>query len=66
MWGRSPYPFDLYLVNDTREREMRAPADVRRVPRETRPSVRWSVGQSLIRFGLRLTGDSPSSRPGLT
>jgi hypothetical protein len=62
MQNKSFYPLALYLVNEARERELRAAADARRVPRQPRPPVRWSVGRSLVRFGERLAGE-PSLNP---
>jgi hypothetical protein len=58
MENRQLYPLALYLANAARERERRAAADERRVPRQPRPSVRRSVGQSLVRFGERLAGEA--------
>jgi hypothetical protein len=51
------FPLALYLANDRREREFRANDRERSVPRQPRPSVRRSVGQSIVRFGERLAGD---------
>jgi hypothetical protein len=53
---------DLYLANDRREREFRAMALERSVPRQSRPSVRQSVGQSFVRFGARVAGE-PNLKP---
>ena len=53
---------DLYLAYDKREREFRAAALERSVPRQARPSVRRSVGQSFVRFGVRVSGE-PNLKP---
>jgi hypothetical protein len=53
---------DLYLANDRREREFRALELERSVPRQSRPSARQSVGQSFVRFGVRLSGE-PNMKP---
>ena len=53
---------DLYLANDRREREFRAMELERSVPRQSRGSVRQSVGQSFVRFGVRLSGE-PNMKP---
>ena len=52
---------DLYLAYDRREREFRAAELERSVPRPDR-SVRQSVGQSFVRFGVRVAGE-PNLRP---
>jgi hypothetical protein len=56
------FPMALYLANDRREREVHAAARERSVPRRPRPSIRQSVGQSLVRFGVRLAGE-PNLKP---
>jgi hypothetical protein len=53
---------DLYLAYDRREREFRAMELERMVPRRPRPSVRQSVGQSVVRFGVRVSGE-PNLKP---
>ena len=53
---------DLYLANDRREREFRAMELERSVPRQSGPSVRQSVGQSVVRFGVRVSGE-PNLKP---
>jgi hypothetical protein len=62
MENRKLFPLALYLVNDMRERELRAAADARRVPSQPRPSVRRSVGRSFVKLGERLAGE-PSLKP---
>jgi len=53
---------DLYLAYDRREREFRAMELERSVPSQSRGSVRQSVGQSVVRFGVRVSGE-PSMKP---
>jgi hypothetical protein len=62
MHDKSFFPLALYLANASRERDLRAAADERRVPRQPRLSVRRSVGQFLVRFGERLAGE-PALKP---
>jgi hypothetical protein len=57
MENRSIYPLALYLANDARDREMRDADRARRVPSQTRRSIRQAVGQSLVRVGARLAGE---------
>jgi hypothetical protein len=57
MNNRPIYPLALYLANDAREREIRAAERARRVPTQPRPSVRRSVGRSIVRIGARLAGE---------
>jgi hypothetical protein len=57
MNNRPMYPLALYLANDAREREIRAAERARRVPSQPRPSVRRSVGRSIVRIGARLAGE---------
>jgi hypothetical protein len=57
MNNRPIYPLALYLANDAREREIRAAERARRVPSQPRPSVRRSVGRSIVRIGARLAGE---------
>jgi hypothetical protein len=52
------FPVALYLANDRREREFLANERERSVVRQPRPSVRRSVGQSIVRFGERLAGEA--------
>jgi hypothetical protein len=52
------FPLALYLANDKREREFEANERERSVRRQPRPSVRRSVGQSIVRFGERLAGEA--------
>ncbi|HXI81272.1 MAG TPA: hypothetical protein VNM34_10705 [Verrucomicrobiae bacterium] len=52
------FPMALYLANDRREREVQAAARERSVARRPRPSLRWSLGQSLVKFGERLAGEA--------
>ncbi|HEX3428219.1 MAG TPA: hypothetical protein VHS36_05380 [Candidatus Limnocylindrales bacterium] len=52
------FPLALYLANDRREREFQASARERSVVRQPRPSVRRSVGQSIVRFGDWLAGET--------
>jgi hypothetical protein len=59
MENRPLYPLALYLVNEARERDFRAAADERLVPRRPRRSVRLVVGRSLVRAGERLAGEPP-------
>jgi len=56
------YPLALYLAKARREDELREAEDIRRLPRQPRPSVRRSVGQSLVRLGERLAGE-PNLKP---
>jgi hypothetical protein len=56
------FPMALYLAKARRDDELREAADVRQLPRHARPSVRRSVGQSLVRLGVRLAGE-PNLRP---
>jgi hypothetical protein len=56
------FPMALYLAKARRADELREAADVRKLPRHARPSVRRSVGQSLVRLGVRLAGE-PNLRP---
>jgi hypothetical protein len=51
------FPLALYLAQERREHEIRAAALERSVQRKPRPSVRRSLGQSLVRFGEWLAGD---------
>jgi hypothetical protein len=53
------FPLALYLANESRERERRAAASARRIPSQPRPSIRWAVGQSFVRLGERLAGETP-------
>ena len=53
---------DLYLANDRRQREYRALELERSVPRQPRMPVRQSVGQSVVRFGERVSGE-PNLKP---
>jgi hypothetical protein len=53
---------DLYLANDRRQREFRAMELERSVPHQQRSSVRQSVGQSVVRFGVRVSGE-PNLKP---
>jgi hypothetical protein len=57
MENRPLFPLALYLANDARERDRRAAADARQIPRQPRRSVRLSVGRSLVRGGARLAGE---------
>jgi hypothetical protein len=57
MNNRPIYPLALYLANDAREREIRAAERARRVPSQPRPSVRRSIGRSIVRIGARLAGE---------
>jgi hypothetical protein len=50
------------MANYRREREFRAMELERSVPRQSRPSARQSVGQSFVRFGVRLSGE-PNMKP---
>jgi hypothetical protein len=52
------FPLALYLANDRREREFQANERERSVTRQPRPSVRRSIGQSIVRFGERLAGEA--------
>jgi hypothetical protein len=53
---------DLFLAYDRREREFRAVELERSVPRQARSSVRQAVGQSFVRFGVRVSGE-PNLKP---
>ena len=57
MENRPLYPLALFLANDARERELRAAARERLVPRQPRRSARQAVGRSLVRAGQRLAGE---------
>jgi hypothetical protein len=52
------FPLALYLANDKREREFEANERERSARRQPGPSVRRSVGQSIVRFGERLAGEA--------
>jgi len=54
---KSLFPLALYLAQERREHEIRAVAEERSVKRQPRPSIRRSVGQSLVRFGAWLAGE---------
>jgi hypothetical protein len=56
------FPLALYLANDSRERERRAIARERSAIRADGPSARQLVGQSVVRFGKRLSGE-PNLKP---
>jgi hypothetical protein len=53
---------DLYLAIDRRQREFREMELERMVPRRSGPSIRQSVGQSVVRFGVRVSGE-PNLNP---
>ena len=57
MQNRPVYPLALFLANEARERDIRAAARERLVPRQPRRSVRQAVGRSLVRVGERLAGE---------
>jgi hypothetical protein len=57
MNNRPIYPLALYLANDAREREIRAAERSRRVPAQSRQSVRQNVGRSIVKIGARLAGE---------
>jgi hypothetical protein len=57
MEDRPLFPLALYLANDARERDLRAAAEARRVPRQPRRSLRQVAGRSLVRVGERLAGE---------
>ena len=57
MENRPLFPLALFLANEARDREFRAAARARLVPRQPRQSVRRAVGQSLVRAGARLAGE---------
>ena len=57
MNNRPLYPLALYLANDARQREIRAAEQARQVPSQPRPSLRRSVGRSIVRIGVRLAGE---------
>jgi len=59
MENRPLFPLALYLANDARERDRRAAAEDRQVPRQPRRSVRLAVGRSLVRVGARFAGEQP-------
>jgi hypothetical protein len=54
---RPLYPMALYLANDARDREIRAAARARLVPRRPSRSVRRSVGRYIVKLGARLAGE---------
>jgi len=54
---KSLFPLALYLAQERREHEIRAIAEERSVKRRPRPTVRRSLGQSLVRFGEWLAGE---------
>ena len=57
MENRPLFPLALYLANDARERDLRDAAEARRVPRQSRRSLRQAAGRSLVRVGERLAGE---------
>jgi hypothetical protein len=59
MENRPLFPLALFLANEARERDIRAAAEARRVPRRANRPVRQRVGQSIVRLGVRLAGEQP-------
>ena len=50
--------YQLRLVQERRNDEIKQAADARRFARPSKP-LRRSLGQSIVRFGERLAGEQP-------
>jgi hypothetical protein len=51
--------YQLQLVNERQERWIQEAREARRIERPPRPSIRRTVGGSIVRIGARLAGESP-------